>query len=62
VDCPCLVLWADSDTKMGVQLLKGIDEVVARPEVHVLENSSHWLQQDKCGSLPPTRLHTVGVL
>ncbi len=33
---------------MGVQLLKGIDEVVARPEVHVLENSSHWLQQDKC--------------
>ena len=48
VDCPCLVLWADSDTKMGVQLLNGIEEVVARPEVHVLENSSHWLQQDKC--------------
>ena len=47
VDCPCLVLWADSDTKMGVQLLNGIEEVVARPEVHVLDNSSHWLQQDK---------------
>jgi hypothetical protein len=42
-------MWADSDTKMGVQLLRGIDEVVTEPEVHVLKNSSHWLQQDKCG-------------
>ena len=49
VDCPCLVMWADSDTKMGVQLLRGIDEVVTQPEVHILKNSSHWLQQDKCG-------------
>ena len=63
VDCPCLVLWADSDTKMGVQLLNGIEEVVARPEVHVLENSSHWLQQDKCAPCRcPSRLCTAGVL
>ena len=48
MDCPCLVLWADSDTKMGVQLLNGIEDVVTKPEVHILKNSSHWLQQDKC--------------
>ena len=45
---PVLVLWGDSDTALGTNLLRGIEKVVAQPEVHVLQNCSHWVQQDKC--------------
>ena len=48
VDAPTLVLWADEDAALGVGLLRGIEEVVPRSEVHVLDNCSHWVQQDKC--------------
>ena len=48
MDVPTLVLWADSDAALGVGLLRGIEDVVPRAEVHVLENCSHWVQQDKC--------------
>jgi pimeloyl-ACP methyl ester carboxylesterase len=48
VEVPTLVLWADKDVALGVGLLRGIEEVVQRAEVHVLENCSHWVQQDKC--------------
>ena len=47
--CPTLVLAGDSDWWLGPGLLRGIAEVVKRPEVHVLKGASHWIQQDKCG-------------
>ena len=43
-----LVLWADGDSALGANLLTGIHEEVPKVEVHVLENCSHWIQQDKC--------------
>ena len=48
---PTLVLWAADDVALGVGLLRGIEKEVPRVEVHVLENCSHWIQQDKCVSL-----------
>ena len=56
---PTLVLWADSDPALGVGLLRGIEEVVERPEVHVLENCSHWIQQDKCAAALRPKLHSM---
>lgn len=47
-----LVLWADMDSALGVNLLKGIDDEVPKAEVHVLDNCSHWVQQDKCALMP----------
>lgn len=59
VEMPTLVLWADSDAALGVGLLRGIDKEVPRAEVHVLENCSRWVQQDKCAiwSSPLLPLH-----
>ena len=48
---PVLVLWGDSDSALGTGLLRGIEDVVSRPQVHVLENCSHWIQQDRCARL-----------
>ena len=50
--CPTLVLGGDSDYWLGVGLLRGMEEVVERPEVHVLQGASHWIQQDKCAHEP----------
>lgn len=48
LEMPVMVLWGDSDEALGTGLLRGIEEVVAQPEVHVLQDCSHWVQQDKC--------------
>ncbi len=46
--CPTLVLAGDRDWWLGLGLLRGIEDVVERPQVHVLRDASHWIQQDKC--------------
>ena len=51
--CPALVLAGDCDYWLGPGLLRGIEEVVDRPEVHVLRGASHWIQQDRCSSRCP---------
>jgi len=48
VTCPTLVLAGDCDWWLGLGLLRGIEDVVERPQVHVLRGASHWIQQDKC--------------
>ena len=48
MEMPTLVLWADSDPALATGLLRGIEDIVAAPEVHILENCSHWIQQDRC--------------
>ena len=45
---PTLVLWAGADPALGMQLLNGMADVVADPQVHVLEGCSHWIPQDRC--------------
>ncbi len=47
MECPTLVLAGDCDHWLGVGLMRGIEDVVAAPEVH-----SHWIQQDRC-DMPP---------
>ena len=60
IDIPVLVLWADGDSALGVNLLKGIHDEVPKVEVHVLENCSHWVQQDKCALMPSVKkLHSL---
>ena len=49
---PVLVLWADGDSALGANLLTGIHEEVPGVEVHVLEDCSHWIQQDRCAPAP----------
>ncbi|CAK0784944.1 hypothetical protein CVIRNUC_008149 [Coccomyxa viridis] len=51
---PVLMLYADSDTALGTQLVKGTDRFVKDLELHVLENCSHWVQQDK-----PAEVHRL---
>ena len=48
VECPTLVVAADGDYWLSVGLLRGMEEVVAAPEVHVVKDCSHWVQQEKC--------------
>jgi pimeloyl-ACP methyl ester carboxylesterase len=46
VQVPTLVIWADLDVALGMQLLKGIEKYVKSVRVEVLKNCSHWAQQD----------------
>ena len=52
VECPTLVLAGDCDHWLGIGLLRGIEDVVAKPEVHIVKGASHWIQQDKCAMAP----------
>ena len=52
VTCPTLVLAGDCDFWLGLGLLRGIEDVVNSPQVHVLRGASHWIQQDKCARSP----------
>lgn len=47
LQCKTLLLWADSDSALGPQLLRGIDRHVERLRVVLLPRCSHWAQQDK---------------
>lgn len=47
VSKPTLMLYADSDTALGQNLLKGTDRYVSDLELHVLEDCSHFVQQDR---------------
>ncbi len=49
---PTLVLWAGADPALSQQLLKGIGDAVAAPQVHVLDGCSHWIPQDRCVPQP----------
>eukprot|EP00798_Chlamydomonas_sp_ICE-L_P004315 gene4314-14427_t len=43
---PTLVLWAGKDGALETSLNNGIEQVVPQVELHVLEDSSHWVQQE----------------
>lgn len=45
--CPTLVLWADKDIALGRQLLRGTERYVENLRVKILEDCSHWAQQDR---------------
>ncbi|EFN51601.1 hypothetical protein CHLNCDRAFT_27786 [Chlorella variabilis] len=44
---PTMVVWAENDTALGQQLLRGIERYVESVRVEVLPGSSHWVQQDR---------------
>ena len=44
---PTLLIWGANDTALGPQLARQIPEFVEDIEVHILENCSHWAQQDR---------------
>ncbi|BDA47881.1 Epoxide hydrolase 4 [Coccomyxa sp. Obi] len=44
---PVLLLYAANDTALGPQLVRGTEKYVPDLELHVLENCSHWVQQDQ---------------
>ena len=43
---PVLVLWADRDAALSLNLLEGVGSVASQISVHVIPDCSHWLQQD----------------
>ncbi len=51
---PTLVLWAGADPALSQQLLKSIGDVMAAPQVHVLDGCSHWIPQDRRASPSPS--------
>ena len=44
---PTLVVWGADDTALGPQLARQTPQFVQDVEVHILENCSHWAQQDR---------------
>lgn len=44
---PTLVLWADSDPILTLDMGKRFAEIVGAPEPEVIENASHFLQEDQ---------------
>lgn len=46
IDVPTLVIWGEQDTALGVETLRGIEELVPNVTVHRLPDASHWVQQD----------------
>ncbi|EIE18291.1 alpha/beta-hydrolase [Coccomyxa subellipsoidea C-169] len=44
---PVLMLYAANDTALGPQLVRGTEKYVPDLELHVLEDCSHWVQQDQ---------------
>eukprot|EP00877_Chromochloris_zofingiensis_P006577 jgi/Chrzof1/2172/Cz11g04270.t1 len=46
INIPTLVLHADSDPALGPELLNGIEAAVPNSTVYMVDNCSHWIQQD----------------
>ncbi|GAB4814773.1 hypothetical protein N2152v2_001819 [Parachlorella kessleri] len=44
---PVLLMWADQDAVLRPPLLRGTEKHVLNLRVHMLENCSHWAQQDR---------------
>lgn len=44
---PTLLIWGADDTALAPQLAHQTPQFVDDIEVHVLENCSHWVQQDR---------------
>jgi pimeloyl-ACP methyl ester carboxylesterase len=47
IQIPTLFLYADSDHALGPQLLRGVEKYVADLDLHILQDCSHWAQQDR---------------
>lgn len=43
---PTLLIWADDDVALGPQLLRGTSKYVDHLKIKVLNDCSHWAQQD----------------
>lgn len=46
VTVPTLLIWADSDVALGPQLIRGTSKHVDHLKIKVLNDCSHWAQQD----------------
>ena len=44
---PTLLIWAANDTALGPQLAVQIPQFVEDLELHILDDCSHWAQQDR---------------
>lgn len=44
---PVLLLWADGDVALGPQLLSGTEKHAERLTVRIVQDCSHWMQQDR---------------
>lgn len=44
---PTLLIWAAGDTALGPQLAAQTPQFVENLQLHVLEDCSHWAQQDR---------------
>ena len=49
ISVPTLVIWADQDMALGMQMLRGIEKYVERSllRIEILRDCSHWCQQDR---------------
>jgi haloalkane dehalogenase len=45
-DRPALLLWADSDPILPLSVGRRFAEAIGRPEPEVVEDASHFLQED----------------
>ncbi len=44
---PVLLLWADSDPALGVELIQGLGDLIDDYECHVIPDCSHWAPWDR---------------
>lgn len=44
---PTLLLWGADDMALGPQLARQTPQFVENVDVHILDNCSHWAQQDR---------------
>lgn len=44
---PTLLIWAANDTALGPQLALQTPQFVEDLELHILDDCSHWAQQDR---------------
>ena len=44
---PTLLIWGADDMALGPQLARQTPQFVEDVEVHILDNCSHWAQQDR---------------
>ncbi len=44
---PTLLIWGGDDAALGPQLAHQVPQFVEDIEVHILDQCSHWAQQDR---------------
>lgn len=47
LNIPTLLIWGANDTALGPQLARQVPQFVEDLELHILDDCSHWVQQDR---------------